>query len=150
MCVHLHTQVRACCVVIWQHRLWVEGEMVWQAEHVLTRYQAGPEAQAVLFSPRYQRYFARSGSLDDRSVITFRRIEHHLPDCAEVGPSRPPQEERIPLPAPEPDVTEMVRILERIASRPWARASCNAEDCPPRAKQVMASVKGVSDKRHAP
>ena len=48
-------------------------------------FQADPDANSVLMSDNYQKYFdQRLGLLPDRSVITFRRIENHQHGCPEV------------------------------------------------------------------
>ena len=73
-------------------------------EQVLSKYQACNEARAVLFSPRYQQYFD-STMLEDKSVLTFRRIERHRRGCPVLCPSGPPLEgllPALPLPATDP------------------------------------------------
>ena len=57
---------------------------------VVRQYKVCPEALQVLNSERYRRYFADSSlSQLNRSVITFRKIEHHYEGCAEIVAQNP-------------------------------------------------------------
>ena len=92
---------------------------------VISQWSMCSEALSVLHSAAYQAYFDNSTPQEDRSVITFRKIANHCPDCPELmvhglmrttptfrrienhytemppGPAAPPPPPR-PQPVPEP------------------------------------------------
>ena len=53
-------------------------------DEVLGKWSVCSEAQLLLKSAAYQRYFDNTMPQPDRSVITFRRIEKHKAGCPEV------------------------------------------------------------------
>ena len=74
------------CSGRFQHEL-IHGSLTYHeaahVEEVLSKYELCPNALKVLRSEAYQRYFDSSWPQLDRSVITFRKIENHYPQCPE-------------------------------------------------------------------
>ena len=74
------------CSGRFQHEL-IHGSLTYHeaanVEEVLSKYELCPNALKVLRSEAYQRYFDSSRPQLDRSVITFRKIENHYPQCPE-------------------------------------------------------------------
>ena len=74
------------CSGRFQHEL-IHGSLNYHeaanVEEVLSKYELRPNALKVLRSEAYQRYFDSSRPQLDRSVITFRKLAHHYPQCPE-------------------------------------------------------------------